>query len=110
MLWKSLLDEQGLPENQDHVWIVELVLPPGAYVARPVPRPVDEGVFNREIAESAEALRKGLPRNRFLLYTTYTEQWARDAIEDLIRLIPNPQSPMGVNDLFSIQAVISAPR
>jgi hypothetical protein len=97
------------PENKDCVWIVELVTPPGAFVARRLPEPIDREALNQEIDASAQALKKGPPRHRYVLFLPSCGHEARLAVEDLSRLIPNPVVPMPLNDLFSIQAVISAP-
>ena len=99
-----------LPENQDAVWLVELVIPPGSFIARRVAKPVNREALSKEIDASARALRTGddPERQRFLI--TYTDvggvarQYAKAMCED----IPNPAVPMPPYDRFTIEAILHA--
>jgi hypothetical protein len=98
------------PENQNCVWLVELVIPPGTFMARRVEEPVDRAELEKEVAASTQVLRHGGDRNRHRFLITYTgtggvaRQWAKAMTEE----IPSPTVPMSNWDLFTIDAVLHA--
>lgn len=98
------------PENKDRVWLVELVIPPGSFLARSVPEPVDRAALSKEIKASAEALRKGNDpeRHRFLITYTDAGGLARQYAKAMCEEIPNPTPPMRPFDLFTIDAILRA--
>jgi hypothetical protein len=99
-----------LPENQDCVWLVELVIPPGSFLARRVPEPVDRAKLEQEVAASTATLQTGKDPGRHRFLITYTDtgglarQWAKAMTEE----IPKPTVPMSDWDLFTIDAVLHA--
>ena len=98
------------PENQNCVWVVELVIPPGSFMARRLEEPVDMAALNAEIKASAEALNYGNDPKRHRFVITHTDlggvarQYAKAMCED----IPNPTVPMRHFDLFTIDAILHA--
>ena len=96
------------PENQNCVWLVEMVIPPGSFVARSVPEPVDRAALTAEIRASAEALKKGNDPNRHRFLITYTDTGglARQYVKALAEEIPQPTVPMEPFDRFTIDAIL----
>jgi hypothetical protein len=61
------------PENDGRVWVAELVIPPGCFMARSIPEPVDMKALNAEIEVSAHALRTGSPaKSRYMLFVPWS--------------------------------------
>jgi hypothetical protein len=96
------------PENQNCVWLVELVIPPGSFIARRVPEPVDYEAFKKEHYASMEVLRHGGDRNRFLIWYTKTGGLARQWAKAMCEEIPKPTVPMSNWDVLGIYAVLHA--
>ena len=98
------------PENQDCVWVVELVIPPGIFMARRLSEPLDHQALQAEIKASAEALNKGNDpeRHRFVITSTDLGGVARQYAKAMCEDIPNPTVPMRPYDLFTIDAILHA--
>jgi hypothetical protein len=102
--------QNALPENQNCVWVVELVIPPGTFMARRLEGPIDPAALDEEIAASIVALRTGNDpeRHRFLITTIDVGGVARQYAKAMCEDIPNPTVPMRPYDLFTIDAVLHA--
>jgi hypothetical protein len=97
------------PENQGRTWVVELVFPPGCFMARSLPDPVDMRALDAEIELSIKALQTGSPvKSRYVLFVPYSGGHARRTVEGLARFIPNPKLPFTPMQLFDLDAIFHA--
>jgi hypothetical protein len=97
------------PENKDRVWVVELVIPPGCFMARSLPEPVDMRALDAEIDVSIQALRTGSPvKCRYVLFVAWSGAHSRRTVEYLTESIPNPKLPFSYSELFNLDAVFHA--
>jgi hypothetical protein len=104
-----LAAELADPENEKREWIVEFVTPPGCFVARSIPEPVDDLAIEAEIRTAVKAMQTGQPeQNRYILFRAWSGGHARAVVEDLTRMVPNPKLPLSPNQLFNIDACFHA--
>ena len=97
------------PENDGRVWVVELVIPPGCFMARSLPEPVDMKALDAEIDVSVQALRTGSPvKNRYVLFVPWCGAHGRRVVECLTEFIPNPKLPFSSRELFDLEATFRA--
>lgn len=96
-------------ENKDQLWIVELVIPPGCFMARALPEPVDMKALDAEIDESVQALQTGSPvKNRYILFIPWCGAHGRRVVECLTEFIPEPKLPFTPRQLFDVEATFRA--
>jgi hypothetical protein len=97
------------PENDGRTWIVELVFPPGCFMARSLPEPVDMKALDAEIEVSIQALQTGSPvKSRYVLFVPWCGAHGRRVVECLTEFIPNPKLPFSPRELFDVEATFRA--
>jgi hypothetical protein len=97
------------PENAGRVWVVELVIPPGCFMARSLPEPVDMQALDAEIKVSVEALRTGKPvKGRYVLFVPWSGAHGRRIVECLTDHIPHPKLPFSSLQLYDLDATFRA--
>jgi hypothetical protein len=93
-------------ENDGRVWVAELVIPPGCFMARSIPEPVEMKALNAEIEVSAHALRTDSPaKSRYMLFVPWSGAHARRIVEYLTESIPKPKLPFSYRELFDLDAM-----